>query len=1215
MAANSRTNYALRNYALRIRRAALVVVTACFLMPAPLTAQNIASMNDRTLELFSKGQLDDALNAAAEALEAARTKGEVDFAFATALGNNAELLRMRSRFVEAMPLFDEASRSYQRLNAASNPSYATLMNNFGLLALNQGQYQQAKDRFLTSIKIRSDGQAPDQQQLATTFNNLGDAEAALGNRSRAIAYFSKVSGLNQSATSTGIYSHMRIGTLEGELSHFSEAEAAYSAAVHDALQLDSPDFVGAAQAQLAIATGDHMLHRYEKAEAQLSEASKSLALAKTPAPQIAFSIMSEKGSLLRDMRRFDEAGSAYNEALKLLNQSKEADLSEKAMVENALGVLNVRTGKYADAEASFKSALSMLHDADQQTSYTAASAATNLGFMLADSGRLEEASGFLESALNIFNQNNNQTDPNYGSLLSNLAIVYQQQSRFVEAERLFEQTLQFDAAVYGKQSVQYAISLDNMADLYNQERRWPDAAKAATAATVILNLRDAQSASRVNAFHRLGIAELQMGAIDSAVSDLEQARTLAETLGEAGRIVLAGTLQDLGSAYDLKGDSTKALDTFKAAIDLNTKLYGADSPAVAASNFNLGWFRAAQKDYEQALNSFEDGNRIVVQRLLNDWSLSGLEVAGNRYRPSGSEFGFTGAIQAGSRIELNDPVAKNTLAKRLFVAAQWADIADSAFSIGLMAARSSSNDLELQRKVRERQDLSFAIDKLQKLLIRMYASDDPQNLDIEKRVANAREELASLKKKSSDLDIELSSTKTKFMQFANPSALSVSEVQAYLKEDEALISFFTTPTNRGLEGETFIWVVTRSDVHLSASPINDRVMVQFVRTLRCGLDRTLWARSENGCANLTEESRDEGAPLPFRLDLAYALYWQLFGQIEQSIVGKKLLIVSRGILATLPLEILPTKWPDFDSRRFADDYSEVDWLIKEHPIAILPSVNSLRLFRSMEHPQPAPLAFVGFGDPKLRGNGDCLSPRQEAACPGSLGTSADQKFEQTPVRSGSLKSVFKDGSDRGSISNNVQLLCPLPDTSRELKCIAEAIGGTVFLADNFTKSALNELSRTGTLAKYRVVDFATHGLLPDNDRDESIEPSLVTTPSEDDDGLLRASEIARLKLNADWVVLAACNTGSGAGGMKGLADAFFYAGARAILVSNWETNSYATVLLSVGLAAAIKTNPGMSLTDAHRESVLLLINDRSQPRFSQPEFWAPFTVVGGAALQ
>lgn len=1194
----------------RIKRA-LIVTAALFFIPAPLAAQNIASMNDRTVELFSKGQLDDALNAASDAVKAARIKGEVDLAFGTALGNNAELLSRKSRFTEATPLFDEASRLYRQLNSTSGPYYATMMNNYGLSRSRQGQYEQARDLLLASIKARSGGQSPDQRELATTFNNLGDAEAALGNRSGAIAYFSKALELNQGATSTGIYAHMQIGALEADLSHFAEAEAAYSAAIRDELRQNSPDYVSVAQAQTAIATGDHMLRRYEKAEAGLAQATKSLALAKTPAPLVAYSILSARGSLLREMRRFDEARSAYNNALKLLDEKK--NVSEIASIANAMGTLEARSGHYAEAEASFRSALSVLRDGGQLTSYTAASASTNLGFVLADSGRLGEATAYLEDALNIFSQS--QNDPNYGSLLSNLAIVYSQQNRFVEAERLLERARLFEGTVYGKQSVRYAISLSIIADLYNTERRWADASKAAQEALEILQLRNDQSASKVHALHRLGFAKLRMGSIDNAISDLEDARTLAEGLGDAGKTALSGTLLDLGSAYDLKGDRKSALGVFKAARDLNTALFGADSTAVAGTSFGLGWLHAAEKQYEHALASFEDGNEIVVKRLLGDWSLSGLEVAGNRYRPSGSESGFIGAIQSGSRIVLNDPMAKKALAKRLFEAAQWADIADSAFSIGLMAARSSSNDPELQGKIRARQDLSFASDKLQKSLIKMFASDVPQASLTEKRAADIQEELASLKKKSSQLDRELTSTKAKFMLLANPSALSVSEVQEYLTEDEALVKFYTTPTDRGLEGETYIWVVTKTDVHWFASPINDRVMVQFVNALRCGLDRTLWALGNSTCANLTEESRDEGAPLPFRMDIAYALYWQLFGQAEASVAGKRLLVVSSGVLATLPLEVLPTKWPDYNSRRFADDYTEVDWLIKEHPITMLPSVNSLRLLRGVKHPQSPPLAFVGFGNPTLQGNRDCLRVSMETTCPKSLSRPIDPKVAQSQARSGSLKSVLKDGLDRSSVSNNVLRLCPLPDTSVELNCISEAIGGTVYLGNNFTKSTLRDLDISGTLAQYRVIDFATHGLLPDNDRDEVAEPSLVTTPTPDDDGLLRASEIAQLTLNADWVVLAACNTGSGAGGMKGLADAFFYAGARSILVSNWETNSSATVQLSIGLASAIRTNPGMSLTEAHRASVLSLINDRAQPRFSEPEFWAPFTVIGGAALQ
>ena len=100
------------------------------------------------------------------------------------------------------------------------------------------------------------------------------------------------------------------------------------------------------------------------------------------------------------------------------------------------------------------------------------------------------------------------------------------------------------------------------------------------------------------------------------------------------------------------------------------------------------------------------------------------------------------------------------------------------------------------------------------------------------------------------------------------------------------------------------------------------------------------------------------------------------------------------------------------------------------------------------------------------------------------------------------------------------------------------------------------------LADYRVVYFATHGLVA-GDVKGLAEPSLALTlpqpPSDIDNGLLTASEVAQLKLDADWVVLSACNTVAGdkpgAEAMSGLARAFFYAGARALLVSHWSVAS------------------------------------------------------------
>jgi CHAT domain-containing protein len=122
--------------------------------------------------------------------------------------------------------------------------------------------------------------------------------------------------------------------------------------------------------------------------------------------------------------------------------------------------------------------------------------------------------------------------------------------------------------------------------------------------------------------------------------------------------------------------------------------------------------------------------------------------------------------------------------------------------------------------------------------------------------------------------------------------------------------------------------------------------------------------------------------------------------------------------------------------------------------------------------------------------------------------------------------------------------------------------------------------------------------------------SIPATPSEEDNGLLTASEVAMLKLNADFVVLSACNTAGdepGAEALSGLARAFFYAGARSLVVSHWEVDDEATVTLMGGLFKALKANPDLSHAEALRVSMLQMIG---KPEWAQPRFWAPFVIVG-----
>jgi CHAT domain-containing protein len=208
---------------------------------------------------------------------------------------------------------------------------------------------------------------------------------------------------------------------------------------------------------------------------------------------------------------------------------------------------------------------------------------------------------------------------------------------------------------------------------------------------------------------------------------------------------------------------------------------------------------------------------------------------------------------------------------------------------------------------------------------------------------------------------------------------------------------------------------------------------------------------------------------------------------------------------------------------------------------------------------------------------------------------------------------------RGDVANLDELrqgLEPLPETADELKAVAQKLGAPA--SDLLLGAAATETAvKRANLRQFRVVYFATHGLVAGEVKGLA-EPALVLSlpkvPSESDDGLLTASEVAQLQLDAEWVVLSACNTAAGetpgAEGLSGLARAFFYAGARALLVSHWQVQSDAAVALTTGTFAAMNASPGIGRAEGLRRAMLALMSDGSSPLNSHPAVWAPFVVVG-----
>jgi CHAT domain-containing protein len=207
----------------------------------------------------------------------------------------------------------------------------------------------------------------------------------------------------------------------------------------------------------------------------------------------------------------------------------------------------------------------------------------------------------------------------------------------------------------------------------------------------------------------------------------------------------------------------------------------------------------------------------------------------------------------------------------------------------------------------------------------------------------------------------------------------------------------------------------------------------------------------------------------------------------------------------------------------------------------------------------------------------------------------------------------------------VRKMTPLPETADELCQVGKQFGAgeqEILLGGRATESAIKDLSAKGKLSDFRIIHFATHGLLA-GQVEGAAEPGLILTPPlgtteasalDYDDGFLTASEIATLKLDADWVVLSACNTAGGqlawwSDAVSGVARGFLFAGARSLLVSHWEVNSLATVKLITRTFAALKAKPSTRRADALRLSMQHLVTKGTLAE-AHPSYWAPFVLVG-----
>jgi CHAT domain-containing protein/tetratricopeptide (TPR) repeat protein len=1035
----------------------------------------------------------------------------------------------------------------------------------------------------------SAAQQPDIAAAEKRFQDL----AAAGNYAAAFAEAQKLEAAVKARSGTNNPTYIRaLNNLAGAhqyLGRYREAEGLFKQVLATLEKNLGPNDGSVAQVLTNLATVYVHQSRHAEAEPLYQRAIAITEKGQGPRSAALAPVLKDLAEVYLAQVRYDDADRLLSRALALVD-APDGDQARVAMVLNSQARVLEAQGRYRDAEASLKRALATNEKARGSDHPDVAANINNLAHVYEREGRYVEADGLYRRAMSIWEQALGPQHPHLATALLNLALVYTTQGRFDEADQLYQRSLGIRKQVFGPRHAHVATVLNNMAQLHEVQGNYTRVEAFAKQALDILEKPLGPSHPDVaKILRKLAVAYDGQGRHDEAEQLLQRAVGIQEKSLGPDHPFVATIVSHLARVklHQRRYDDAERLN--KRALAIMQKARGADHPEAARILDDLASISAAQNRTGDALAYARDATSATIRHAHAEHAGVRTGIVGDGgslIEKRGSYFVNHLAQVAAAAAARLEPAEK--LGYEGFETAQWANQSTAGAAIQQMASRFGSGNDALVGLVRESQDLSAAWREKDKLLF--DAVSKPPDQQSQSAIATLRQQIAEIERRHGQITVRLEKEFPDYTALTQPRPLSTLEAQGLLSQDEALAFWLAG------EKESYLFALTREGFRWHVVPAGQQMLSDMVARLRNGLD-----------VEKLSSSIDAGEPVLFDLGLAHELYALLLGPADGLIKGKRrLMVVPTGALTAIPFHLLVTEKPAVAvPAKQLGLYRNAAWLVKRHAVTVLPSVASLKALRVLAKSAAAGKPMIGFGDP-VYSSGQAVPAPQRAAGKATTRTRGYSEYWRGA------------GVDRGMLAAT---LPSLPDTATELNAIAANLGipaGSILLG----RAASETNVKRANLSEFRIVYFATHGLVAGDVKGLG-EPALALTlpaePSELDDGLLTASEVAQLKLNADWVVLSACNTAAGdkpgAEALSGLARAFFYTGARALLVSHWSVDSRAATRVTTATFEALKADPSIGRAEALRRAMVNYLEDTSDVQNAYPAYWGAFSLVGEGATR